>query len=111
MTNPKRGELRLSLGKQTYNCKVSMDTIMRIETNTGRGILKIASGLQDADLSALDMIGILTPVIRSSGKDVKDKDVQSLIWDAGFSEGIRAVAEVIVHIIGDDEGNEAEAVA
>jgi hypothetical protein len=84
---------------------------MRIEGNAGRGILKIANGLQDADLSAADMVSILTPVIRSSGTDVKDRDVQKMIWDAGFSEGIRAVAEVIVHIIGGDEGNEMEAVA
>jgi len=84
---------------------------MRIEANAGRGILKIANGLQDADLSAADMVSILTPVIRSSGTDVKDRDVQKMIWDAGFSEGIRAVAEVIVHIIGGDEGNEMEAVA
>ncbi len=111
MTNPKRGELNLSLGDQTFLCKVSMDTIMRIEANAGRGILKIANGLQDADLSAADMVSILTPVIRSSGTDVKDRDVQKMIWDAGFSEGIRAVAEVIVHIIGGDEGNEMEAVA
>jgi len=86
-----------------------MDTILRIETNTGRGILKIANGLQDADLSAQDMVGILTPVIRSSGADVKDRDVEKLIWEAGFTNGIKAVAEVIVHILGGDEGNVMEA--
>lgn len=111
MTNPKRGELKLSLGNQTYNCKISMDTIMRIEQNCGRGILKIASGLQDADFSATDMVSILTPVIRTSGTDVKDRDVQKLIWEAGFTEGIRLVAEIIVHILGDEEGNAIAAVA
>ena len=106
MTNPKRGELKLKLGQKTYDCKVSMDTIMRVEANTGRGILKIANGLQDADLSAQDMVSIITPILRSSGADLKDKDVQKLIWEAGFAEGIRLVAEVIVFIIGDGDNAE-----
>lgn len=83
---------------------------MRIESNTGRGILKIATGLQDADLSASDMVSILTPVLRTSGADLKDKDVSKLIWEAGFSEGVKCIAEIIVFIIGnDEEGKEVAA--
>ena len=111
MTNPKRGEFRLSLNDEVFDVKISMDTIMRIETATGKGILKIASGLQEADMSALEMVAILTPVLRSSGKDLKDKDVSSLIWEAGFADSLRAIAEVITFVIsGGDEGNVAKAV-
>ena len=89
-----------------------MDVIMRIETNVGRGILKIAQGLQDAEMSAAEMISILTPVLRSSGADLKDREVGNIIWDAGFAEGLRVIAEIIVSIIGgdDNEGNELKAV-
>lgn len=111
MQNPKRGEMTLDLGGKTYNCKITMDVIMRIEAGLGKGILKVAQGLQEADMSATEMVTILTPVLRSSGANVKDNEVGRLIWDAGFAEGLRCVAEVITFIIGggDDEGNELKA--
>jgi len=81
---------------------------MRIETNLGKGVLKIAQELQNAEMSATQMVSILTPVLRSSGADLKDKDVANLIWEAGFAQGLKIIAEVIIFIIGagDDEGNE-----
>lgn len=80
---------------------------MRIEQNCGRGILTIANGLSKAEMSAQDMIAILTPILRSSGEDLKDRDVGRIIWEAGITEGLRAIAEVIAFIIGgdDNEGN------
>ncbi len=83
---------------------------MRIEAAIGKSILKVANSLQQADMSSQEMIMILTPVLRSSGQDLKDKDVGNLIWEAGFTEGLRAVAEVIAFIIsGGNEGNVMEA--
>ena len=80
---------------------------MRIEQNCGRGILTIANGLSKAEMSAQDMIAILTPILRSSGEDLKDRDVGRIIWEAGITEGLRVIAEVIAFIIGgdDNEGN------
>ena len=89
-----------------------MDVIMRIETNLGKGVLKIAQELQNAEMSATQMVSILTPVLRSSGADLKDRDVANLIWEAGFAEGLKIIAEIIVFVIGagDDEGNVLKAV-
>ena len=47
---------------------------MRIETNIGGSLLKLANNMQSADISASQMVAVLTPVIRSSGKDVKDAE-------------------------------------
>ena len=83
-----------------------MDTIMRIEQNCGRGILTIANGLSKAEMSTQDMVSIMTPVLRSSGEDLKDKDVGKIIWEAGLTEGLRVIAEVVAFIIGgEDQGN------
>ena len=115
MTNPKRGEFALSLGSQTYNCKINMDVMMRIEQNIGGSLLKMANQMAEADISAGQIIAVLTPVIRSSGTDVKDSDVKKLVWDAGLTNGVRAVAEVVAFIVGGGEdaleGNEVEAAA
>ena len=45
MTNPKRGELRLEMAGQTFNCKINMDVIMRMEVGIGKSILKLANTL------------------------------------------------------------------
>jgi hypothetical protein len=86
---------------------------MRIETSVGKGILKIAQGLSEGDVSATSMVAILTPILRTTGKDYSEKEVSAIIWENGFAEGLKAVAEVIAYIIsgGNPMGNEeAEAV-
>lgn len=84
---------------------------MRIEAALGRGVLKVAQDMQEADMSATDMITILTPILRSTGKDLNDKDVGNIIWEQGFAEALRAVAEVMAFILtsGSNEGNVVEA--
>ena len=86
---------------------------MRIEANSGKGILKIAQGMQDSDLTMAHMIGILTPALRSSGADVKDRDVGHLIWEAGIADALKCTAELVTFIItgGNEEGNEQAAAA
>lgn len=95
------------MGQEKFQVKINMDTIMRIETALGRGILKVANELQDANMSAMEMVTILTPILRSSGKDLSEKDVGNLIWENGIAEGLRCIAEVIAFILssGSDEGN------
>ena len=112
MVNPKRGEMTLQMGQQKFSVKITMDVIMRIESSVGRGVLKVAQQLSEGDMSATNMVAILTPILRTSGKDYSEKDVANLIWENGFSEGLKAVAEVIAYIIsgGTPMGNEAEEV-
>ena len=88
-----------------------MDTMMRIETAIGKSIIKLANTMQEGDMTALEMVAFLTPVLRSSGADVKDRDVQKIIWEAGITNAMMSVAEVITFIVAgnDDEGNEVEA--
>jgi len=105
--NPKRGELQIVLGETKYQGRVTLDVVMRIERQMGRGIVKIAQAMSNADISVSDILTILTPVIRAGGNDVKEKDLHSVIWEAGLTEGIRVCGEVIAIALGheDDEGN------
>ena len=105
MTNPKRGEITISLAKQEFHCKITMDVMMRIETAMGKSVIKVANTMQDGDLTALQMVAFLKPVLRSSGKDIKDKDVQELIWNTGITDTMMAIAEIITFII---TGNEKD---
>ena len=113
MTNPKRGELKIVLGKKKYKGKVTLDVVMRIERQMGKGIVKIAQSLSEADISATEIINILTPVIRAGGNDIDDKEVGKAVWEAGLAQGIAGCSEIIAQALGagGDEGNEAEAEA
>lgn len=105
MTNPKRGELTISLANQEFHCKVTMDVMMRIETAMNKSVIKIANTMQDGDMTALQMVAFLTPVLRSSGKDIKDKQVQELVWSNGITDTMMTIAQVITFIITGDDGD------
>jgi len=111
MVNKKRGELEIVLGTQKWQSRVTLDAIMRIESSLGKGVVKIANSLQEADISMTEIVGILTPVIRGGGNNVNEKDVGLAVFNAGLAEGMRCAAEVLATALsaGDTEGNEQEA--
>lgn len=113
MPNPKRGELEIVLGQKKYNGKVTLDVVMRIERQMGRGIVKIAQSLSEGDLTTEQIIGVITPVVRGGGNDIKEADIKKDIWEAGLAESLRVCSEIIAQTLGagDDEGNEEQAAA
>lgn len=111
MTNPKRGELEIVLGDKTYQAKVTLDGVMRIEQSVGMSIVRVARALAEGSLTATQTLSILTIAIRSGGKDVSEKEVGKQLWDAGLADGLKAVGLVVTNVLsgGDDEGNEEQA--
>lgn len=73
MTNPKRGELTIVLADKKFDARVTLDVIMRIERSLGKGIVKIAQSMSEADVSVTDIVAILTPVIRAGGNNISEK--------------------------------------
>ena len=90
---------------------MTLDGIMRIESALGKGVVKIAHALQDADISMFEIVNILTPVIRAGGNDVNEKDIGQAIFEAGLAEGMRVAAEVLASALtaGNQSGNEVVA--
>lgn len=84
---------------------------MRIETALGKGVVKIAHSLQDADISLMEIVAIITPVIRAGGNDVTEKDIGQAVFEAGLAEGMRVAAEVLATALtaGNQSGNEVVA--
>ena len=112
MTNPKRGELKLSLGSQTYNARVTLDAIMKIEASCGMGILKVLTGLTEGNLTTTEVCNIILPVIRGGGNDFSMKDVQKIVWDAGLADSMKVAGEILSTALtgGQSEGNLEEVV-
>ena len=61
MTNPNRGEMLITLGEKTWNSRVTMDGLARIEAFCGYGIIKILGKLTEGDLTTTEICGIIHP--------------------------------------------------
>lgn len=113
MTNPKRGECLITLADKEYNTKLNLDSIMRIETACQKSFLRVATELGDANFQMQHIVFILQTALKGGGNDIKDAAVKALIWDAGITEAVTAVGEIITAALlgGEDkeEGNELEA--
>jgi hypothetical protein len=111
MTNPKRGELQITLGQTTWTARVTMDALARVETACGAGIVKILGKLTEGDLTTTEICNILLPIIKGGGNDVSIKDIQKVVWDAGLAEAMKACGEVLATALSGagNEGNVMEA--
>ena len=111
MTNPKRGEIELKLGPKTFKAKVTLDAIIKIETALNCGIVKVLQKLTDANLTTMEMVSILTPIIRGGGNDLSEKDIREIVWEAGIAGTMNATGEILAKaLMGEDEGgNEKKA--
>ena len=108
--NPKRGELEIVLGSEKLKGKLTLDTIMRVESAVGVGIIEITRKLSEGILTLTEIISILTPVIRAGGNDVDEKEVGKIIYKAGYRAAMTEAGKVLMSILsaGDDEGNGEE---
>ena len=93
--NPIKAEKILNFGGKDLKCRMSLDTIIRIEDALGYSILKIGQKLTGADLTMSEVIAILTLAIRAGGNDTKENDVKELVAKIGLIEAIKHCGELI----------------
>mgnify|MGYP005988538715 CR=1 FL=1 len=111
MANKHRGELEITLGEEHYNTRLNFDSIARIESATNMSIIKLAQTIGEASIGIQNLSTILHIAIKGGGKDISEKEVQRIIWNAGIVEGMAAAGEILTNALvgGQDEGkDEAE---
>ena len=113
MTNSMRGEIKIELGDKEFNGRVTLDTIMRIESALGKSVIKQLQSLTEAEATLADMVAMITPVVRAGGNDIKDKDIAQAVWAAGVTNSMKACANILAMAINpfgeESEGNEEAA--
>ena len=105
MSNQLRGEININLGGQDYNCKLNFDSLVRIENALDTPIIKLAGKISEADMKMTEVSYILYTAIKGGGRDISEKDVNDIIWKAGFVDGIKACGEILSMALssGDEE--------
>ena len=108
MQNKFRGELKVNLNNTEYNTRLTLDGIMRIETATGRPILKLATELMNSNLSVTDCVNILSVAIRAGGNNMTQKEIGELVFQSGLTEGLRVTGEILANTITGGKSNQEE---
>ena len=112
MANIFRGELKVNLNNTEYNTRLTLDGIMRIESGTGRPILKLATELMNSNLSITDCVTVLSTAIRAGGNNLTQKEIGNLAFEAGLTEALRVTGEILANAItggkSTEEGDEEE---
>lgn len=108
MTNPMKGEMTIELGGEQYACRLTVDSLIKIETELNQGILAITQRISDADVRLNDLSVILYHALRGGGKDVSQTDVRKIISSTGIIPCTTAVANLLVSVLSDPDAEESE---
>ena len=101
MTNPKKGQIEVELGGETYKCRLTIDSLIKIENECGQSIIQLAQKMSQADVKIFDLSTILRYALRGGGNDVQHKEVFKIIEDAGIIKVAGAVANLITATLHD----------
>ena len=109
MVNPKRGQIKIKINEQEFDCRVTLDAILKMETLLGVGLMQILQKLSQGTLKTSEIISILLPVIRSSGKDIDEKKVGELIFN-DYGGALRETGQILTLALGgeSEEGKTKE---
>ena len=73
MTNPLKGEIEIELGGETYKCRLTIDSLVKIEDELDAGILELASNIAEAKVRLRTLIVVLRYALRGGGNDFDEK--------------------------------------
>lgn len=103
MTNPLRGEVQIQLGEESYKARLTIDALVRIETELDQGILKLAARISQADIRISELIVVLRAALRGGGNDLSDKDIGNIISKIGIVGASTEVAKLLATTLSDPE--------
>ncbi len=95
MTNAARGEVELRLGDETYTLRPTFAALCAIESELGRGILKIADDMANRQICIKDMASIIAVTARAAGHQVDEAGIGDGILQVGLISVIPAVLDLL----------------
>ena len=95
MANPLKGEVEITIGSDTYKTRLTIDALVKIETELNVGIIQLAQKISVVDIRINELATILKYALRGGGNDFDNKKVYKLIED----NGIVAISAVVANLI------------
>lgn len=101
MTNPMKGQVEVSLGIETYKCRLTIDSLIKIENELDMGILAIATKMSNANVRIYELSVVLRYALRGGGNDLDQKELFKIIENAGIVDTSKAVAQLLADVLSD----------
>ena len=106
--NKLRAEKILLLNGKEYKARMSLDTIMKVESALDCSILKVGNKLASADMTLSQVIQVIYYGLRGGGNDIKETDVKAIVSEIGLIEAIKTAGELITMALKVDDDSEVD---
>ena len=103
MANPMRGQVEITLGSEIYKCRLTIDSLIKIEEDLDEGILQLAQKIATAEVRLKTLVTVLHYALRGGGNDLTDKEVRQLISKVGLVSACTQVAVLLASTLSDPE--------
>ena len=108
MTNPLKGQIEVTLGSETYKCRLTIDSLVKIEDELDQGILELAQNISQAKVRIRTLLVVLRYALRGGGNDFDEKQVGQIISDIGIITASTEVAKLLVATLNDNDSDEED---
>ena len=106
MTNPLKGQIEVTLGSETYKCRLTIDSLVKIEDELDQGILELAQNISQAKVRIRTLLVVLRYALRGGGNDFDEKQVGQIISNIGIVTASTEVAKLLVATLNDNDSDE-----
>lgn len=108
--NPLKGETQITLGSEDYTCRLTIDSLIKIEDEIGMGVIKLISRLSsDMDMPIKHQLTILYHALRGGGNDLTQKQVKQLVTDNGILKTTQIILVMLTDTLNDEDSEEKKA--
>ncbi|OUW99069.1 MAG: hypothetical protein CBD88_01225 [Flavobacteriales bacterium TMED228] len=105
--NPLKGETQITLGSEDYTCRLTIDSLMKIEDEIGMGIIKLVSKLStEMDMPIKHQLSILYHALRGGGNDLTQKQVKQLVTENGLIKTTQVILVMLTSTLNDEDDGE-----
>ena len=108
MTNPLKGQIEVTLGSKTYKCRLTIDSLVKIEDELDQGILELAQNISQAKVRIKTLLVVLRYALRGGGNDFDEKKVGQIISDIGIVVASTEVAKLLVATLNNNDSDEED---
>ena len=106
MANPLKGEVEVTIGSETYKCRLTIDALVRIEDELDAGILELAQNISMAKIRIRTLLVVLRHALRGGGNDFDDKKIGQIISKVGIVVASTEVAKLLAATLTDNDSEE-----
>ena len=105
--NQYKGEVKAQLGNKERTFRLTMESIVNIENNTGKSIIQLTTDMSSAKYTFKDLLIILHEGLKGAGGNIIQKAVGDMIMESGIIKASETAGIVLASAFtGQNKDNE-----